>query len=67
MRFTIASHVRMVRAKTVSVGLPEGFCGNDEAPRMNRFDTCQCCNHGFKTAVSGLEPMIVPPWTCVLL
>src|SRR5215469_16856474 len=66
-RFTIASPVRMVKAKTVSVGLPEGFWGNDEAPSTNKFDICQCCDQGFRTAVSGLEPMIVPPCICELL
>ena len=42
-RSKIASAVRYVSARAVSVGFPEGFCGNDDAPTTNRFGVCQCC------------------------
>src|SRR5450432_3463327 len=42
----IASAVRNVCARIVSVGFPEGFCGNDDPPSTNRLDICQCCSHG---------------------
>ena len=66
-RPTSASAVRTVNARTVSVGFPEGFCGNADAPSTNRFGICQCCSHGLHTEVSGDAPMMAPPCKCELL